>query len=314
MTARRRAALGLGALWLSLAVGGCVLLQGPPVAQFDVRPPVVYAGDRVELDASPSAGDLVDFRWQVDGAVEHGRTLTTSFARPGRLTVRLTVEDANGRTASTEREVVVYARSGARLFHENFEDGDVALGRWPLDPTWAVQGESSIESLRGEPGRVLFVRSARETYHRRAARIDLPPLRVGQRLVVSVRAMPLQTQDQHGFVIAPGRASMTVPAAGLPYYVFSSVYGGSAVREVTTAGGEVTHAVPFKPQVYEWHTYTLSYSAEGYEFAIDGTVLQVGTMDADLSRGGASWLVLGDESLTEGCQTYFDVVVVSVEE
>jgi len=284
------------------------------VAEFDVSPLVVYADDQIELDASPSAGEIVAYRWDVDGSVEHGRTLTTSFARAGVYTVRLTVEDGEGRTASAEREVTVYVRSGTRLFSESFGDGDSALGRWPLDPTWAVQGEGKIESISGGPGYVLYVNSGRETLHRRSAKIELPPLRVGQRLVFSVRVMPLQTQDYHGFFFAPGRSSMAYPPAGLPYYAYSSSYGGSSLHEPSVAGGELTHPVPFAPSVYEWHTITLSYSAAGYELSADGNVLQTGIMEADPSRGGPSWLALGDESLTEGCQAYFDDLVVSVEE
>jgi hypothetical protein len=305
---------GLCALATLFAMGGCALLVGPPSAEFDVRPPVVYSGDRVDLDASPSDGEIVDYRWDVEGAVEHGRSLTTTFVRPGIFAVRLTVEDSQGRTAAAEREVVVYARSGTRLFTEEFSDGNAALGRWPLDPTWAVQGESRIELLNSAPGHVLFVNSARETLHRRAAKIELPPLRIGQRLVFSVRVMPLQTQDQHTFLIAPGRTTMALPASGFPYYVFSNAYGGSSVRESSAAGTELCHAVSFTPPVYEWHTYTLAYSTREYELSVDGFVWQAGMMDADPSRGGSSWLVLGDESLAEACQSYCDDVVVSVEE
>ncbi len=308
----RRAAAALALAVLCL--GGCALFVGPPQAEFDVRPLVIYAGDRVDLDASRSVGDIVDYSWDVGGALEHGRTLTTTFVRPGVHSVRLTVEDGQGRTGQIEREVTVYARSGTRLLNEGFEDGAAALGRWPLDPTWAVQGESSIESIGSGPGFVLYVNSARETYHRRATRVDLPPLRVGQRLVFSVRVMPLQTQDDHGFLIAPGRTSMSLPATGLPYYVFSSTYGGSAIREPSAAGTELGHPVAFTPPVREWHTYGLAYSAGHYELSVDGAVRQTGTMDADPSRGGESWLVLGDESLTEACQVYYDQILVSVEE
>lgn len=311
----RRAASGLLTVAvLVFALGGCALLVGPPVADFDVRPVVVYAGDRVDLDGSPSDGDIVDYRWDVDGLIEHGRTLTATFARPGIYTVRLTVEDGQARTDRIEKALTVYARSGTRLFLEEFSDGDVALGRWPLDPMWAAQGESRIESISGRPGHVLYVNSATETLHRRATRLDLPPLRIGQRIVFSVRAMPLQTQGQHTFVIAPGRSGMDLPPIGLPYYVFSSTYGGSAIREPSAAGTELGHPVAFTPPVYEWHTYTLSYSAGWYAFSVDGAVWQTGTMDADPSRGATSWLLLGDESLTEACQVYYDEIVVSVEE
>ncbi len=107
---------------------------------------------------------------------------------------------------------------------------------------------------------------------------------------------------------------MDLPPAGLPYYVFSSTYGGSAIREPSAAGTEVSHPVVFTPPVHEWHTYSLAYSAGRYEFSVDGTAWQTGTMDADPSHGGPSWFVLGDESLTEACQTYYDSIVVSVEE
>ncbi len=308
---KRPAAAFLAAI---LFLGGCALFVAPPAAEFDVRPLVVYAGDRVDLDASRSGGDIVDYRWEVGDLAEHGRTLTTTFPHPGIYAVRLTVEDGQGRTGEVEHEVTVYARSGTRLFVEDFSDGASALGRWPLDPSWAVQGESSIESINGSPGHVLYVNSAKETYHRRATRLNLPPLRVGQRLVFSVRVMPLQTQDQQMFLIAPGRTSMDLPPTGLPYYVFSSTYGGSAIREPSAAGTEVAHPVVFTPPVHEWHTYALAYSAGHYELSVDGAAWQTGSMDADPGRGGASWLVLGDESLTEACQTYYDSIVVTVEE
>jgi hypothetical protein len=86
------------------------------------------------------------------------------------------------------------------------------------------------------------------------------------------------------------------------------------IREPSAAGTELGHPVAFTPPVYEWHTYTLSYSAGQYAFSVDGTVWQTGTMDADPSRGGTSWLLLGDESLSEACQVYYDEIVVSVEE
>ncbi|MCX6091563.1 MAG: hypothetical protein NTX23_01645, partial [Candidatus Bipolaricaulota bacterium] len=48
-----------------LFLSGCALFVAPPAAEFDVRPLVVYAGDRVDLDASRSGGDIVDYRWEV---------------------------------------------------------------------------------------------------------------------------------------------------------------------------------------------------------------------------------------------------------
>jgi hypothetical protein len=315
MTSGRRTLLLLVSAFCVLGTGACTLLTPGPSARFDVSPVVVYAGDSVTLNASPSTGNLVDYRWAIDsGATEFGRQITTTFAEPGVYTIRLTVEDADGRVATVETDVAAYARSGTRIFSENFSDGVAALGRWPLDPAWASQSESNIEFIAGQPGYVLFVHSGDERLNRRAASIELPPLRVGQRFVFSFRVMTLQNQDAHTFVIAPARSSPDLPPTGLPYFLFSSTLGGSSMREPSPHGTETGHPLAFKPSVYQWHDYEFAYSADEYSIAVDGAVWQTGPISADLSRGGTWWIVVGDESSTEACLTYYDDILVTVEE
>jgi PKD repeat protein len=311
----RALALFAVAALCALALAACAVFSPAPSARFDVSPVVVYAGDTITLSAAPSTGDLVDYRWSIDGgAAEFGRQVTTSFAEPGIHVVLLTVEDAEGRTASDQTEIAVYARSGTRLFFEDFSDGASALGRWPLDPAWASPTDSNIEFIAGQQGYVLYVHSGDERLNRRAAPVTLPPLRVGQRFVFSFRVMTLQNQDAHTFVIAPARSSPDLPAAGLPYYLFSNALGGSSMREPSPTGIEVGHPLAFTPSVYLWHDYEISYTSDEYSITIDGLLWQTGPISADLSRGGTWWIVLGDESSTEACLAYYDDITVTVEE
>jgi PKD repeat protein len=269
----------------------------------------------VTLSAAASTGDLVDYRWTIGpGSVELGRQVTTVFPKPGIYAIRLTVEDAAGRVDATQTELLVYARSGTRIFSDDFADGPAALGRWPLDPTWASQGESGVEFIAGGPGYTLYIHSGTDRLHRRAASIELPPLRIGQRFVFFFRAMTLQNQDGHTFVIAPARSRPDLPPAGLPYFLFSSGLGGSYMREPSLYGTEAGHPLPFKPSVYQWHDYQFTYSASEYVVTIDGVVWQTGPQALDLSEGGTWWIVVGDESQTEACRTYYDDILVSVEE
>ncbi|MEW5826539.1 MAG: PKD domain-containing protein [Candidatus Bipolaricaulota bacterium] len=301
-------------VWL-LAAAGCGLFAPDPAAEFDVSPLVAYSGDRVTLDASPSRGTLVDYRWEVNGIRASGRQTTLTLERPGIYPAVLTVEDGRGRTATVEQEIVIYARSGTRIWTETFSDGTAALGRWPLDPTWAVPGQSTVEQISGPQGYVLAVASSGPNYHRRSAHVEVPPLRVGQHLTIEARIMVLQVQEHQTMLFAPARSDLALPPSGFPYYVLSTDYGGSAIREPTTAGGvEAAHPVAFLPEIYVWHTYAMDVSPTGYRFRVDGSVLLEGPWEAELARGGVWWIVLGDESLTEECRAHYDDVVVSVQE
>jgi hypothetical protein len=311
-----RAGRILAALVSLAAVTGCTLVSPEPVADFDVMPVVLYAGEAVTLDASVASGDIVDYEWSLgSGATESGREVVTTFAAPGVYVVELTVRDREGRTDTDAQELTVYVRSGTKLFSEDFSDGDAALGRWATDPTLVAEDESSIAHLSSENvGYCLYVHSSAERLHRRGAAVEIPPLRVGQRLTFSVRVMAAQSHAGYGFVIAPGRSRFSLPVTGLPYYVYSGSSGTSAMREPVACGDEIARPVAFKPSLYQWHTYTLAYSADGYTLSVDGAVVFTGFVEGDLSTGGTWWIALGDESETEACKTYYDAVSVMVEE
>jgi len=300
-----------------LFIAGCAMFDPGPMARFDISPLVLYAGETVTLDASAStgSGSIVSYAWDLPfSGPASGRTITATFAEPGKYEVRLTVEDTRGRTDSTTQDVIIYLRSGRRVFTESFSDGRDALGRWALDPTWASEGESDVVSIAGAPGYALFVRSGSDRWHRRYTALELPPLRIGQRIVVSVRAMTLQNQDGHTFLIVPARPSVGSSAGALPYYLFSSDAGGSYVREPTAYGTDVGRPIPFKPEIYRWYTYMFAYTHGSYELRIDGDLYHSGPLNVPLSDGGDWWIVLGEESSTEACRAYFDDIVVSIEE
>jgi len=296
-------ALGLTTL------AACSFLSAPPAARFDVAAPVLYAGDTTLLDASPSVSDaaLVDYRWDLgNGETASGREVTVSYALPGRYTITLTVIDAEGRSDAVSEPITVYVRSGTLIFEESFEDGESSLGRWPLDPTWANTYESRIEHIAGEPGYSLFIDSSTSNWHRRYAAISVPPLRLGQRIVFSCRAMTLQNQRSHTFLIVPMRRVVSNSTGSLPYFEFTSDGDGSYMREPTAYGPGVAHPVPFKPSVYQWHSYELDYGHDAYTLTVDGSSVTSGPVSIDLSDGGEWFILLGEESTSEASTVYYD--------
>jgi len=299
------------------ALAGCALISTGPIAMFDVEPVVIYAGGTVEFDASPSSGrpPLVAYTWDLgDGRTASGKRITTSFQMPGRYTVTLTVEDANGRTDCLADEIIVYLRSGTEVFHEDFSAGEASLGAWPLDPTWASPDDGVVEYIVSTAGYALHIRSGRQSWHRRYATVSLPPLRSGQKVVFSCRVMTLQNQDHHTFIIVPLRAEVSSIAGSLPYYRFTSDGGGSFVFEPSVYGTDIGHPIGFKPDVYQWHTYSFSYDNDGYEFRVDGTVWRSGSVDADIKDGGDWIILLGEESTDESCNAYYDDISVKIDE
>ena len=96
----------------SLGAASCALLfQRAPNATFFASPLEGVAPLVVAFDASGSHdpdGSLVAYRWAFgDGASEEGVSAIHQYAHPGIYTVRLTVEDDDGRTHSTDRTVSV---------------------------------------------------------------------------------------------------------------------------------------------------------------------------------------------------------------
>ena len=313
---QRLSGLVLSAILVAL-LASCALLGGGPEARFDVSPVVVYAGDTIEFDAGASCGpaSIVSYSWEFgDGAMSAGRVVTTTYREPGTYLVRLTVQDSNGKTSIGERWITVYIHSGTMLFHEGFSDGPQALGHWPLDPTWAADGDATVDRIAGDPGYALYIHSGNARWHRRYTAVSIPPLRVGQSAVFSCRVMTLQNQDDHTFLFSPARRDLDSIAGSLPYYLFTGTGGGSYVREPSEYGSDVHRPVPFVPDVYRWHTYTFIFRAGSYELRVDGVPLYSGSLNVQFSETAEWILLLGEESFTEACKAYFDDICVSIEE
>ncbi len=82
----------------------------PPVARID-GPDTVGVGEPVYIDAYGSDdpdGQIDQFRWAFgDGTVAYGSNPDHTYRSPGEYTVRLTVTDADGATASAEHTITV---------------------------------------------------------------------------------------------------------------------------------------------------------------------------------------------------------------
>jgi len=83
-----------------------------PTASFTVDPASPDPGEDVSFDASGSTGDIVEYRWDVDGdgaddATTSDPTHVASYADPGTYEAALTVEDADGSTDSATETVTV---------------------------------------------------------------------------------------------------------------------------------------------------------------------------------------------------------------
>jgi len=194
-----------GLAGLLLVMTGCELMQSGPTADFSISPIIVYAGETFELDGSLSlsTASIVSYTWEFsDDQSLVGQQVNGSFPFPGTYSVILTVEDANGHLDRDTQQVVVYARTGTVILNEDFADGENALARWVLDPTWASANDAQIDYIQGSSGNALYIRSAASRWHRRYYAIELPPLRVGQKAVFSCRIMALRNQDFHTFLFA----------------------------------------------------------------------------------------------------------------
>ena len=297
-------------------LGGCTLFTAGPVARFTVSPSVLYAGSAVMFDASASSSSdpIVSYGWSFsDGGSAYGRTVNHTFVAPGHYTVTLSVTDTAGRHAVTSQPVTVYMHNGTVLLSEDFSDGTAALARWPLDPAWASVSEGWIEDVHGTHGFVLHIKSGIDRWQRRYTPITLPPLHAGQRLVVSIDVKTAQTQDDYGFFIFPGVKTLATNAGALPYFHYSGANGGSLVCTPATGGHAVEHAIPFLPHVYQWYTYTFVYTTTDYEVYVNGVRYFTDKLPPAVAAGGKWLIVLGDASMTEACDTYYDNLRVQVE-
>ncbi|MFO7651801.1 MAG: PKD domain-containing protein [bacterium] len=95
----------------TLAERAEVSTNARPDAVFTVSAETVAVTQAVEFDATGSSdpdGAVAELRWEFgDGAIASGRTASHAFSEPGTYRTLLTVTDDRGRSASTERLVVV---------------------------------------------------------------------------------------------------------------------------------------------------------------------------------------------------------------
>lgn len=86
------------------------------IAAFTYSPNKPLVGQPVTFDASPSFdpnGVIVQYEWDFDdGFTDSGRVVTHAFAEAGTYTVRLTVTNSDGASASVEKEVKVLESGG----------------------------------------------------------------------------------------------------------------------------------------------------------------------------------------------------------
>jgi PKD repeat protein len=100
------------ASFTALALSGCL-----PVPIFEVTPSTANAGTELSFDASgsvvsnmPEDNIAVGWSWDFgDGETAKGETVTHTYAKAGTYTVKLTVTDSAGRSATVEEPLVVKA-------------------------------------------------------------------------------------------------------------------------------------------------------------------------------------------------------------
>jgi PKD repeat protein len=100
------------ASFAALALSGCL-----PVPIFEVTPSAANAGTELSFDASgsvvsnmPEDNIAVGWSWDFgDGETAKGETVTHTYAKAGTYTVKLTVTDSAGRSATVEEPLVVKA-------------------------------------------------------------------------------------------------------------------------------------------------------------------------------------------------------------
>jgi serine protease len=160
---------GAGLLDTAAAVALAAQAAVPPVAIIVPSTTSATAGNTVKLDGGPSSRAVVSYQWSLvsGGSIASFSTSTTTAATtllttvPGSVTVRLTVTDATGATASTDTTIVVLARPtaviavspsaplvGATVTLDG--SGSVAsTGRTITGYQWAITSGGTIASFSG---------------------------------------------------------------------------------------------------------------------------------------------------------------------
>ena len=310
---------GVAVLCVALlgVAAGCALLPIGPAARFEVTPVVLYAGDLASFDATASRGSpsIAAYDWEYgDGSSGAGMRTEHRFEEPGTYEITLTVTGGSGRVDRLARTYTVYVRTGTELLRETFDEGADLDASWPLDASWASGGDARLEFVGGSYGTSLRITSDEDRWHRRWREVLVPPLRTGQRLVFRCDVMTAQTQYDAGFWLFPLRASLDGLEGALPFLEYSSEVPGVAMIVISQFGTPLRLSAGFSPQIYRWSTYRMEYHAGGVELYIDDALRAAHEGVPEVAGGGRWLVVLGDESHELRCHTYFDNIVLSVEE
>jgi PKD repeat protein len=141
-----------------------------PEAAFAVDPMEPEVGQSVTFDAGDSTGDITAYRWDFTGdgePDETGETVSHSFEESGTATVTLEVENADGETGETSRDVQVapepiaafeWDPAGPRVgetitFDGSASAGSIASYQWDFDGDGEIDDTGETVSYTfEEPG------------------------------------------------------------------------------------------------------------------------------------------------------------------
>ncbi|MFB6282914.1 MAG: PKD domain-containing protein, partial [Halobacteria archaeon] len=178
-------------------------------------------GELARFSGSDSSGDIVEYRWYVNGERRTGRTLRYRFQNTGRYDVELTVEGPDGRTDRTTKTVVVRfeprctvsktdirpgdrvtidaSKSRGATYYRYSKYGDGSYTRWTRSDSKTFRYEDPVEkrfspdleiagrdknNINGDSCPTINVRQ-REPVSRFEVRPDTPD--VGQKVVIDAR-------------------------------------------------------------------------------------------------------------------------------
>ncbi len=172
----------------------------PPSAQFTFRPQNPRPTQRVTFDASTSSspnGTLTRYAWNFGDGTERETTqpiVQHAYTSEGRYTVRLTVTDAFGMTASTEQQLVVEARSDTLRVPQDFSSvEDAVRAAQPGDVIAISSGIYNVNLVLDKP---MTLRGVGPQTLLRGQDPSRPVLIVqGEGLHMRVEAMRLTTQS-----------------------------------------------------------------------------------------------------------------------
>ena len=172
----------------------------PPSAQFTFRPQNPRPTQQVTFDASTSSspnGALTRYAWNFGDGTERETTqpiVQHAYTSEGRYTVRLTVTDVFGMTASTEQQLVVEARSDTLRVPQDFSSvEDAVRAAQPGDVIAISSGIYNVNLVLDKP---LTLRGVGPQTLLRGQDPSRPVLIVqGEGLHMRVEAMRLTTQS-----------------------------------------------------------------------------------------------------------------------